>query len=168
MDFHECQIFEGERYTCDHLSAFRMNIYSDRIKKNLTIYVRFSNHCYTQEIPKGSRNRVFCPIRWKCSENLPELVRAFSENPSIKVFQTAERRNWVYSLKIETPEGNYHIFFEVRKSTREKRPLGDIQLYVESAYPEDPDLGPPNVIGRMAFAVLCSKIYKGEKVSTKK
>lgn len=39
---------------------------------------------------------------------------------------------------------------------------------LESAYPEDPARGGPNILGKMGFVLLCGKVYTGKPVATKR
>lgn len=59
----------------------------------------------------------------------------------------------------------YHVFFELRRSHDRAYDLG---MVVESAYPEDPARGGPNILGKMGFVLLCGKVYTGKPVATKR
>lgn len=149
-------------------------------KRRLRINVKFSNHCFSHkkqentDYPKekelldhGGRSRIFCPIRYQLSLALPQIVRSLN-NPKCKVYETASRRNFNYSIEVDDPKGPYHLFFEVSKARGELAKMQDITLFVESAYHEDPEQTPPILIGRIGFQVLCSNIYLGKKVSTRR
>ncbi len=154
-----------------------MVVKSERAKKDLRIRVRFSNHCFSRDyidgedsseeiINQGERKlRVFCHTRYRLSFSLQDLVTSLNSS-KIKVNQTKAKRNWVYSIKIDDPEGPYHLFFEISRTPKGKRQYQDLEMVIESAYHETKE--PPKIIGNMKFLLLCSKTYLNEKVSTKR
>jgi len=162
-------------YTFDHLKPFTFSFNSQLAKRELSIHVTFSTHCfstaYAEErhpagepvIDSGARARTFCSVRYRLSLGLPGIVSSLNQ-PHIKVWQTAAQRNWAYSLKIDDPAGPYHVFFEVRRAPPHKPQ--DLNLVVESAYHETES--PPKLFGRMGFMLLCSKIYLRQPVATKR
>lgn len=157
-----------------------MEFESKAARKELTIHVTFSNHCFSKKLsdeptskhsqiadtPKD-KPRVFCPIRYRLSKEIPltELIKKLNHS-SIKVFQTKARRNWCYSIQVEDPQGPYHVFFEIRKNSKGAQQTQDINLIVESAYHET--LSPPKKLGRMGFQLLCTNVYLGKKVATRR
>lgn len=167
----------GQTYDLTHLDPLTLQVQSDMAKKTLCVGVRFSNHCFTNEydatahpagfpvlLDAGQRQRSFCHIRYDLSHQLPAIVQGLA-HPRIQVWQTAERRNWVYSMTVTNPAGPYHVFFELRRSHDRAYDLG---MVVESAYPEDPARGGPNILGKMGFVLLCGKVYTGKPVDTKR
>lgn len=174
--FPDLQIKEVS-YNFQHLNPFTMVVKSEKVKKDLKIRVRFSNHCFSREYDKNedlkehiinpteNYPRIFCHTRYRLSFDLQELIKSLN-SPKIKVNQTKSKRNWVYSIKIENPEGPYHLFFEISRSPKSKRSYQDLEMVVESAYHET--IKPPQIIGNMHFFILCSKTYLKEKVSTKR
>jgi hypothetical protein len=56
----------------------------------------------------------------------------------------------------------------VRRTGAEHKHMQDLNIVIESAYHEDPNEGPPNVLGRMNFYVLCGKIFANKPVATKR
>jgi hypothetical protein len=172
-------VIAGERVDLSHLEPFTFVIQSQLAKRDLRVHVTFSNHCFTQGyeyashpardpiIDAGSaRPRTFCPIRYRLSQQLPALIKTLN-HPKAKVWETSAERNWCYSITIDDPEGPYHVFFEVRRTSRERRQWQDINLIVESAYHEDDD-GGPSLKGSMAFRLLCGKVYLSQPVATKR
>ncbi|WNW12919.1 hypothetical protein RRX38_17760 [Pseudomonas sp. DTU_2021_1001937_2_SI_NGA_ILE_001] len=150
------------------------------MKKDLRIHVRFTNHTFTTaydaathdpERPiledHGGRPRTFCESRYTLSHRLPGVISSFT-HPATKVHQTAAQRNWAHVTQIETPQGPYYVFFELRRARKEDRHLQDLYLVVESAYPQGRDMPAPQLSGRMGFGLLCSKVYAGERVSTRR
>lgn len=170
----------GITYDLDHLDPLTLQVESTMANKVLKVGVRFSNHCFTGEylpathpagfpvlLDAGKRERSFCHVRYSLSQQLPAVVQGLT-HPKVQVWQTAERRNWVYSMTIPNPAGAYHVFFELRRAAAADRALQDLNLVVESAYPEDPARGGPNVLGRMGFVLLCGKVYTGKPLATKR
>lgn len=173
-------IIASKSYEFKHLEPFTMSFHSNKAAKNLRVNVRFSNHCFTHSpvleetyspdflLPDhAGRERVFCPIRYNLSHSLEELVKGLND-PKCKVYQTAARRNFNYSIQIEDPAGPYHLFFEVSKATGEKKKMQDLSLFVESAYPELPVGDAPKLLGRIGFQLLCTNIYLNKPTSTKR
>ena len=170
----------GELYEFKHLEPFTMHFRSQKAARDLRVNVRFSNHCFTHS-PKqdevyeddlilqdhSGKERVFCPIRYRLSHSLEGLVKGLN-NPRCKVYETATRRNYNYSIEIEDPTGPYHLFFGISKAAGEKKKMQDINLFVESAYPEMPIGEPPKLLGRIGFQLLCTNVYLNKPTSTKR
>lgn len=172
----------GTTYDLGHLEPFKLPVDSQKVGKTLIVDVRFSNHCFTNaydialQLPDfpilydaGGRERSFCMLRYELSMSLPALIQGMP-NPKVSVWETAERRNWAYSvaMPVEGSPVPYHVFFELKRAQKDARALQDLSMVVESAYPEDPLKGPPNLLGKMSFSLLCGKIYCGEKASTRR
>lgn len=170
----------GEVFEFSHLEPFTMEFESKMAQKWLRLHVTFKNHCFTkgykpEEHIDGepiideftSSPRLFCRIRYRLSKALPALIQGLN-HPKVEVIQTAAKRNWVYSLTIEDPAGPYHIFLEVRRAAGHQKHLQDLNIVIESAYHEDPEEGPPNVIGPMNFYLLCGKVFTNKPVATKR
>jgi len=170
----------SETLSLAHLEPFTFTVDSEKAKKTLKIRVTFSNHCFTKRFypradPAGlpllvthtPRPRIFCPIRYRLSFRLPQLIQEI-QTPGTRVLQTTSRRNWAYSIRIEDPEGPYHVFFELVRSGEHQKTFQDLNLVVESAYHEDPEGEKPTFIGKIGFVVLCGKVYLREPVATKR
>lgn len=177
MPYFPAITVNGQTYDLAHLDPLTLQVQSEMAKKTLRVGVRFSNHCFTNDydaamhpagfpilLDAGKRQRSFCHVRYDLSHQLPAIVQGLT-HPKIQVWQTAERRNWVYSMAVENPAGPYHVFFELRRSTDRAHDLG---MVIESAYPEDPARGSPNTLGKMGFVLLCGKVYTGKPVATKR
>ncbi len=169
-----------DQFDFEHLRPFTMSFHSQKAKRNLKVNVRFSNHCFTQSPNEGEtyhpsqvlvdhngNSRVFCPIRYRLSFDLGSIVRSLN-NPACKVFETASRRNYNYSIQIDDPAGPYHLFFAVKRANGPTRKMQDLSLFVESAYNEMPIGNSPSLIGRISFHLLCTKVYLGQPVSTRR
>jgi hypothetical protein len=138
------------------------------------------SHCFTEKYdpafhPAGEpiihdaagRPRSLCRIRYGISARLPGMIVAL-DHPRATVTQTARERNWLHSVSIDEPQGKYHIFFELRRAAPGDRGRQDLNLVVESAYPQDPSRTEPAVRGSMGFILLCGKVYKGEPIATRR
>lgn len=180
MSYFEPITSLDDTYELSHLEPFKMEFESKGAGKTLTIHVTFSNHCFSKKLsdeptskhshigntPKD-KPRVFCPIRYKLSKEIPlkELIKKLNY-ASVKVFQTKARRNWCYSIQIDDPKGPYHVFFEMRKNQKTLKKKQDLNMVVESAYHQTEE--PPKLLGRMGFQILCTNIYLKRKVATKR
>lgn len=180
LPFFPPLVLDGTPYTFSHLEPFTMRFDSNQAKRKLRINVRFSNHCFSFSPEGGAfylesfklndhngRERIFCPIRHNLSLGLPSIVRSLN-NPECKVRQTAARRNFNYSLEIDDPKGPYHLFFEVSKTVGASARMQDLNFFLESAYPEDPVLGKPDLLGRIKFHTLCTNVFLNKSVSTRR
>ncbi|MFI8382006.1 hypothetical protein [Pseudomonas sp. NPDC079086] len=178
--YFEPLAIQDRTYCLAHLNPFQLVLPSERARKDLRIHVRFTNHVFTAAhdvvthnpaypvIPDhGGRPRSFCEVRYTLSHTLPGVISGFS-HPATKVHQTAAQRNWAHVTEIQTPKGPYYVFFELRRTAKDERHMQDLNLIVESAYPKAPDMDPPQLSGRMGFGLLCSKVYAGEPVSTRR
>jgi hypothetical protein len=166
----------SQTFDFTHLEPFNFTITSQLAKRDLSVHVTFSCHCFSQGYdaamhPDGEpiildgagRPRTFCAIRYRLSLRLPIVIQGLN-HPQSKVRQTAARRNWAYSLTIEDPAGPYHVFFEIRRAGKEKPQ--DLNLVVESAYHQT--MQPPRLLGKMGFMLLCGKVYMRQPSSTKR
>ncbi|ELV7510824.1 TPA: hypothetical protein P2Q98_004519 [Aeromonas veronii] len=173
-------VIEGVTYEFSHLDPFTMRFVSNSAHRQLRVNVRFSNHCFSyspidgQERPAplmlfdhNDRERIFCPTRYRLSLSLPDIVRSLN-NPKCKVYQTAARRNFNYSLQVDDPKGPYHLFFEISKSTGQAAQMQDLNMFVESAYHEEPIGKSPDLLGKIGFHVLCTNVYLRKPVATKR
>lgn len=169
---------EDELYSFDHLEPFNMVFTSERISRELELNVRFSNHCFSHGIPvsgiydqdyliEGTEGnaRIFCPTRYRLSFELPAIIQKMND-PQVKVYQTAERRNFAHVIQIDSPAGPYYVFFELRKNSGFG--TDDLKMIVESAYHQDPERPAPRVLGRIGFQTLCTKVFLREQVNTMK
>jgi hypothetical protein len=135
-----------------HLDPFRFEATSTKVARPLRINVRFTNHCYSELfdparhpggetlIMDGKRRRIFSQDRYALSHRLPGLIRELA-NRGVHLHETASRRNWVYSVsaEISAAGSSYHVFFDLRRASPERRQLQDLDMVIESAYPGDPD-----------------------------
>lgn len=162
-------------YTFDHLNPFTFIFHSQMAKRELSVHVTFSNHCFSKAylpashpegepiIDFGAKARSFCSTRYRFSLQLPAIVTSLNQ-PHIKVWQTATQRNWAYSIRVEDPAGPYHLFFEIRRAAQ--LTPQNLNLVVESAYHQTES--PPKLFGRIGFQLLCSKVYLRRAIATRR
>jgi len=175
--YYESLVIEGNTYDFEHLEPFTLIVPSEKAKRDLRVRVRYTTHCFSVSHDPlihapggyvfkdhGDRERLFCADRYRMSLSLPTIMKRL-EHPDVKVTQTAARRNWVYTIKIEHPDGPYYVFFEVRHARNNQQ---DMMLTVESAYLQGAENSGPVVLGNMKFAMLCTKMFLGEPVATKR
>lgn len=173
--------YNSTRITFEHLEPFTFAFESTTAKRVLRVHVTYTNHCFTRRITEEepadndllfdtntARPRVFCPIRWKNSKQLRDVIEGQLNNSHTKVLQTNKSRNWVYSIKIDDPAGPYHVIFSVSRATGEKKKIQDLNLVVETAFYEKPEIGPPDTLGRMSFWLVCANIYLNRYTRTKR
>lgn len=133
------------------------------------MFVTFDEHTFTRKITAEDppehlcfTNRVFCPVRYGLSLGLPALIAGF---PYVRVYKTWERGGYVYfAAGVESPEGPYHIFFNVKRYDYSKKKKG-VAMHVQSAYPREKgeygDGQRPNCID---FSRLVENIYMGREI----
>jgi hypothetical protein len=161
---------DGSAIDLSHLEPLTLATTVDRRDKALQINVRFSVHCFTEAFVDGmhadalavmdhKHKRAFSNVRYAHSIRLPALV---AELPTAKVHQTPEKRNYVYSARVETDGGTiYEMYFSLKKASDQ---ILDLELFVESAYPVEtasPRLKRPHAI---RFKVLALKVFENKPV----
>ena len=136
------------------------------------IGVIFRNHCYTEKFDPSrhtrddillydapNRPRVFSSSRYELSTRLPEIV---SQLGGAKVYQTRQRRNYVYVTRLALPDLIYEVYFTLQRA--ENVPTMDLRLTVESAYPVAEASALPRRPHQIRFAVLAYKILRRQPV----
>jgi len=179
--YHPPLLVRGQAYDLAHLDPFRFEVSSTKVPRPLRINVRFTNHCFSEAfdptrhpvdepvISDGRRRRAFCPDRYDLSLRLPTLMRGLADSTT-RVHETAARRNWMYAAIIKVPVAGtrYQIFFEMRRTSPERRRLQDLDMVVESAYAANPTRPEPNILGPVRFALLAGSLYLGKIVTTRR
>lgn len=172
-------VIGGQVHKLDHLDTFKISVPSEKAQRDLCVHIRFTTHCFTEgydsgkHLPEdmmpdeGNRPRVFCPIRYALSLQLPGMLHGLNTNTA-KVRQTAAGRNWTHSAVIQGQGAAYHLFFEVRRTPRDKRHLQDLNLTVESAYSILTGDKQPDVLGQIKFQTLMTNVFLGKPVSTRR
>lgn len=173
-------VISGNVVNLSHLEPFTFSFQSvSANNKQLRVHVTFSNHCFTQGYSvgmlnssggpilkdEGGRDRLFCPIRYQLSTQLPSVIHSLNA-PQMKVRQTKQERNWVHSITIPDPAGPYHMFFRLKKTQQEHRTWRELDMRIESAYHQQG--AAPDTIGRVGFWALCSNVYLGKPIATKR
>lgn len=178
--YHRPLTIAGQIYDFPHLEPFQLTVVSQKVGRPLRIHVRFTTHCFSENFDPaahpqsvftfpdaGRRPRVFSLVRYDLSKQLPGALQQLN-HPKAQVRQTTQRRNWLHSIMVSSPAGPYHVFFELRRAPADERELQDLNLTVESAYPQDPTKPAPGVLGQIGFLLLAGKIYKGEPTATRR
>lgn len=140
--------------------------------RDLRIDVDFANHCYTEKFIQGThvpdqivvteakdRHRVFCPVRYELSFQLPELIKAL---PRSKVHQTSQRRNYVYVVQLKTEGRPYEIYFMLQRAA--KNAEADLRLTIESAYLAERGTNFNRRPNSIRFMILAHKILANQPI----
>lgn len=135
------------------------------------VHVTYSNHVFIEKFDSSIHNssnlvyrdRAFNNNRYELSKQLSGLVEKL---PNVKVYQTWEKRNYVYFISLEgnadTPP--YHMFFEIKKVGKGKK--GRLNMTVESAYSKHSDYSnPTKKCNSVRFIQLVQNVYLGRSVS---
>lgn len=154
----------GQEISLVHLDPFEF-LCPTPDGNNRRVRVVYKSHVFTRAHVEGDPldemcfdQRIFCPDRYADSHNLQPILAGL---PGARVFQTWEKRNYVF-LAVETPQRDdrYHLFFEVKKINRKRDK--HIELRVESAYRrEDSPYAPPNRPNAVRFAMLIQNVFLG-------
>ncbi|WP_414610364.1 hypothetical protein [Stenotrophomonas geniculata] len=136
---------DGITYSMKHLHpayiTFKADAREDRPALSIVVRVEYSHHCFSQDPEKvegfdpehlyhwaarPKDPRVFCPLRWEASKELPRLIQHLDER---NCYPT--RRENYFAVKRDHPSGHYVMYFRA-----ERRLTGgaDVRLFVESAY----------------------------------
>lgn len=129
-------VVDGQEVSLLHLDPFEFRCPTPD-GNDRRVKVVYSSHVFTRSRTETDNlesvcfdNRVFCPERYSESMN---LMSSLARLPNCKVFQTWEKRNYLYFADEEPNEaGRYHVFFEVMKKGGKRN--RHVELRVESAY----------------------------------
>ena len=146
-------IADGITYSLEHLNPFYLKFFGEKISKEITLKILYSDHCFTARKNKSDSNseRCFNLERYELSKLLPELI---------------EKMNNGSVVKTTLHDKDYNIFFEVRKRNT-SNPDCDLVMRIESAYVFDEGKS-LEYTGKIRFLILCQKIYLGEKIQCRK
>lgn len=180
-------ISDNIEYSLAHLNPLELTFYSNRLEKNIIVRSVFSDHCYSEHVSskqdvhknckecklpsalKIRNDRCFCLKRYNLSLQLPKIIKDLLFNERAKVRVTSARRNWSFVVDINLLKKinsnfdlikDYYIFFEIKKNRSEHHQ--DLNLNIESAYLPKKK---PYLYKKMNFFLLCSKIYREEKIN---
>lgn len=166
----------GQQVDLSHLEPFTIIIQSEKVGKPLRAAITFTNHCFSAkygEIPHpageavlwdGSKMRTFCATRYGLSHGLPAVIRSLPEQ---RVILAAHESTWIHTITIENPSGPYHLFLTIKRSPKEKRTWQDIDVIVESAYPETRN-APTTTGSWRPFVLVCGDAYLSNPQKPKK
>lgn len=179
-------IVQGVSYSLEHLQTPVMRKVPVALrgiaqKKPVLVEFRFSSHCYSRGpsegesipvdllVPDGSkhapRDRIFDPRRHQLSLGLMSHIDALIETDG-DVRKSRHDNFFSVQGALEITAGvsttvDYFIFMNARKVAdpgQEKR----IKIFVESAYPESPNVPSPNFVNTRTFSELLGGIWSGK------
>ena len=79
--------YENNLYNLEHLNSFYcmffQNNENDKHKKKFKCIVEFSNHCFIKKQSNLLQKRIFYPIRYNLSKQLPNIIKHINRH---KVF----------------------------------------------------------------------------------
>lgn len=159
-----------EHYALSHLHPFLQRIELAAINRNPTrmvdLHVAFGLHTFTRASEPGDarhelygdnrETRTFCPIRYRRSFELPNIVRTLEKRRCEFARGFSGLVNYV---TVEFADGaRYAAFFELRRL----KTVGPnaLQLMVQSAYVLDSDRPAPGK-GRVHFHALLGHALRG-------
>ncbi|MCZ8441748.1 hypothetical protein [Achromobacter xylosoxidans] len=152
-------------------------------KKGARVEFRFSNHCYSRGPKKGEtipdnmlvsdgsdkhpRLRIFCDKRYGLSQALVQHIDdLINEN---RLVQRSRHLNFFAAPLVTVDENGqacerfYYIFMCAKKKQDTNQPP-KISIFVESAYPEDPDIPSPGKEGDpLLFSVMLGNIWENRR-----
>ncbi|TPL94767.1 hypothetical protein [Mesorhizobium sp. B2-3-10] len=146
-----------------HLDPFTMDVTpTGKGAKTYKLHVSFQLHTFAREwrvtdtpdyrVRDGSDVRCFCPVRYKMSLTLPEMIRGTS-----KAYFSQDHNYLLFRPVAD--EAPYAVFFSMRKG--ESRRVNAVMTVV-SAYQKE---NLPPKLQPITFATLVAKTSKGEEVS---
>jgi hypothetical protein len=162
-------------HLAQHFGRFSW-ISEDRIELSFSVRVRYSTHCYSEDLkepcPAGGcvitdesgRDRLFCPIRHAHSISLPDVIGGLFTKPGTSVKLTYERDNWsIFRLQMTPPLAaghKYFAFFRVKPEdpTQDGDGAYRLDLYVESAYQR---AQPVAVRSSFPFGKVAERVARG-------
>jgi hypothetical protein len=164
-------IIDGRKFSTDHLAPMSIRCRCEDVDHNLSICVDFSNHCYTERFDVSRHDwtqiivrdsggaRVFCQTRHGLSLRLPDIVRRLPEET---VYQTTQKRNYVYAVPLDIAGQLYEIFFMLQRADSDL--VADLRMTIESAYPTDDPSPRPKRPNGIRFKVLAFKVLRRQPV----
>lgn len=188
MAYWQPHIIDGNALDLSHLEPFLLECEVKNLDRILTIEVKYTNHCFTENFVDGKhdparkimdhkRPRAFDQTRYDLSFKLPDLVLGL---PQTAVWQTPER-NFMNFLVVQDGSGcHYPMFFRLKRANKTVYlPDADdnlaavfartihLELIVESAYPIQSAKELIDKSSKVRFPILCAKVFQGQKVEFK-
>ena len=125
-------------------------ICKDKEKRQFSVRVRFSDHCYSEALAEAPPDGAYCTVgpggrrmlnldRHAMSQFLPGLMVGILMKPGTALAQTAHK-NWsTYFVSLPTPMKpgeKYYVFLSLRPNVSPTGvSSGWLDMFVESAYP---------------------------------
>ena len=148
------------------------------VKKGARLSFRFSQHCYSRgpsvgeaipagwHIPEGPgdnpRDRIFCEQRYAYSLLLVQHLALIQNNGPV---QRSRHLNFFATTFVLADESGepvsvpYYIFLKAKKKQDPNQPAR-LDIFVESAYTDDPNIpGPFGTGAPIPFSVLLGQIW---------
>lgn len=174
-------ILSGESYSLSHLAQIERRIevpLRGGFKKKILVEFRFSSHCYSRgpsqgevippalKIPDGSvqkpRDRIFDLRRYNLSFRVVACIDALIACQG-DVHKSRHDNFFRVDMLQENIDGvltlvSYYIFMSAQKvaePNQEKR----IRVFIESAYPELPNVPSPDFVRVLSLTEVLGKIW---------
>lgn len=152
--------FGGAEYPLNHLASFRTVVPAkDPLASPAVLQVTYSCHVFSEKWVDGmdeerryvedAENRAFCPVRYGCSINLPQLVNYHVGGKAYEGRDSKGVRNHFFYAEADGVP--YPIFFRLGKASKIHGVHGI--LHIISAY-QNPALRTRNQFQSVKFARL--------------
>ncbi len=172
-----------QNYDLSHLAPFTrtmdLDLRGGLVKKGARLSFRFSQHCYSRgpsvgeaipagrRIPEGPadnpRDRIFCEQRYEYSLQLVQHIDALIQNNGL--VQRSRHLNFFATTLVLADESGesvsvpYYIFLKAKKKQDPNQPAR-LDIFVESAYTDDPNIpGPFGKGAPIRLSVLLGQIW---------
>lgn len=157
--------YKDEVYDLSHLHPFEYRL------EHYKINVAFSMHCFTRTPLPGESfdgllsytspketNRIFCPIRYELSKQLPEIISNLNE----KTCWHTHHGNF-FTIEIQDVDGkkkDYEVYFDVFKAGK-----GYLTLQIQSSYVrEESHKATQPKKRKVRFSVIVKKRFERKKL----
>lgn len=167
-------VHDGKEVPVDHLHTGTVSFVCpcEELGRDIIVRVHFTHHCYTKAYDPREhaadqivcydapqRPRVFCPVRYKLSLDLPAIVKTLATR---RVHQTTVQRNYVFIVPLNVNNLLYEIYFMLQRALSDDK--ADLRLTVESAYPVAVTTPVPKRPNAIRFRVLAYKTLRNERI----
>lgn len=156
--------FGGADYPLDHLRSFRAVVPAkDPLAMPAVLQVTYSCHVFSEKWVDGmdadrkyterGEDRAFCPVRYGCSINLPQLVNYHVAGKAFEGRDSNGAKNFFFYAEADNVP--YPIFFRLGKASNIPGAHGI--LHILSAY-QNPSLKARHKLQSIKFARLVHRI----------
>lgn len=167
-------VHDGKEVPVDHLHTDEISFTCpcEELGRDIVVRVHFTHHCYTKAFDEEEhaenqivcydapdRPRVFCPIRYKLSLELPVIIKTLATH---RVHQTTVQRNYVFVVPLNVNNQLYEIYFMLQRALSDDK--ADLRLTVESAYPVEAATPVPKRPNAIRFRILAYKTLRNEPI----